>query len=842
MMPTNSSIVTRRRSGFPPRAALSLILLLAPVLAPAVAQAQSSPAVDPRATETGSVDGSLLLSRDPDRKTGAVRVTVLETGAVATVDEQGQFSFPDLLPGTWTLIAGGEGYGRLRITDVVVRPGQKLALERETLPLLSAANGNDELRLEDVVVRARRAEGLLLLDPLNVTAGKESYIAPVSVASKLALPIREVPQSVSVITEQRIKDQMIPTIVDAVNQVTGITIRPSRTSPNPTIIQARGYPMGVSHDGVPANNTLSYSQFDLSFYQQLEVLRGAVGLFASGGFSGNGGTINLIEKHAQKDAAWYAQLSAGSWNNFREEIDLNQPLTADGALRARLVAFHQDQEFFYDRTSATTSGLHGDITWEPAARTRISLSGSVQKEDSDAIFDGIPRLPRNTLFKAGGTSYNPAPDWSYYNTRINEIALTVEQKINLDWAIKTRAAHGTDEYDYHNAFALSLAPDATHGYTTSYRNYDIRNKQTHDSFDIYLSGLLDVFDREHTLVIGYNYERYREQDHWAQFAGPVGIPWRQPGLVPDFSRTDPAASLSGGKATVSTQGLYGQTRLTLIDPLKLHLGSRVSWYENTADGETNSENGQFTPYAGLTFDVSKNVTLYASYSDVFTPQTHKKIGGGTLEPAIGWQTEAGVKAEFFNGRLSSSLAVFKLTESDKAFAVDRIGSVTYYDNIGEQSTEGIELEIIGKLWEGAEVTLGYTWTDQSLKHLTTNYTNNTASLNAWSPVTPEHQFRFWGVQRWDLGNDRRLLAGLGFNWFSGNADFRATTITTTQHNASQSSYSVANAVLGYQFNKHLRLNLNLNNIFDTTYYENFNGWGDRFGAPRNFTLTARYDF
>jgi outer membrane receptor for ferric coprogen and ferric-rhodotorulic acid len=745
-----------------------------------------------------------------------------------------------------------------------------------SLPLLAApAPANDSSPASSVSAGTGTgvADEIVRLDPVTIEDRAAAYIAPVAVASKFALPIREVPQSVSVITEARIKDQGIRTIVDAVNQVAGITIRPSRASANPTVLQSRGYTIGVARDGIPTTNTLYYSQLDLAFVEQLEVLRGSYGLFSGGGMGeGKGGTINIAAKHARRDRSFYAQASAGSWNNFRGEADLNLPLTSNGDLAVRVVGFVQDQDFFYDRTHATAGGLYGDITWRPLAGTTVSLSAAAQKDNADAIFDGIPRLASNVPFKADGRDYNPSPDWSYYNTSIREISLQLEQRLVENWTLKIRATHVTDDYTYHNAFAGAIRPNTDYGYAiTSYTKYHIENEEVHDGVDIYLSGKFALLGREHTAVVGYNFSSGKEDDIWGALAGETTVPYNRPDLIADFGPADYDRDYyQESHARIRSRGIYAQTRLALLDPLHLVLGARVSDYRYTITdlwddgGETTRKNetGEFTPYAALTYDLSKVFTAYASYADIFTPQTGKKYGGGSiapgtndpiksggsLDPAIGWQVEAGVKGEFFKGRLSASLALFRLSQRDKAFRVAYTGGQTYYLNVGEESTSGLELEIIGKLWKDAEVTLGYTQLDQQVKHLDLSdladdsAAQNLTALNGFSAVSPEHQFKFWGVQRFELGKDRRLRAGLGLAWNSGYSDFRATTAATTQHNARQDGFALVNVVAGYDFNEHYRLTLNINNLFDKTYYENFSGWGDRFGEPRNIVLTFRYDY
>ncbi|WP_052360936.1 TonB-dependent siderophore receptor [Geminisphaera colitermitum] len=826
------SILTRRRQGLPSRAVLALFLLLTPAIAPAVVQAQSSPAVDPRASETGSVDGSLLIAGTSARPTDSVRVTVLETGAVSNVDTQGRYAFPDLPPGTYTLIVSGEGYGRLRITDVVVRPGQRLALGQEILPVLQG--GDDVVKLEEVVVRARR-DDVVQLDPYNVTAAKESYVSPVTVAGKTALPVRQIPNSVSVITQQRIADQNLVTVADALNQTTGVTVISNDSTQSQ--YYSRGYTLNVQNDGLSSTDSLTgYQQLDLAFYERVEVLRGPAGVLQG---SGNlGGVVNLVKKRTTNNFETALSGSIGSWNNYLGQFDVNVPLNTTKTVRGRVVGFAQDRDFFYDRSHDRKLGGYGIVEWDLGPRTTASVSFSVQDDNSDIAYMGLPSISGGGLLNVK-RSTNPYPDWNRMEWTTYDYGFDIEHKFESDWIAKVRLNHRDQGLFFKDAFPSSEINPVTN--TTNYRRREYDYDYDRNALDIYVSGPVTLFGREHTLLLGYNYDGLETNSGGVEAPALSNIPFGRHDLVPEFWL--PYNTFSESKTTQS--GFYGQVRISVIDPFTVVAGGRVSDYEAKSRRWTSpatkpvwipgaKETGEFTPYAGAVYDLTKQISLYGSYSDIFVPQTQKRPDDSTIDPRVGKQYEVGAKGEFFDKKLNVSLAFFDMKDTGRAYALAAPAPPNTYGNEGEVESKGIEFEISGSPFPGYELTAGYTWT-------TTEYTRD-SSREGWKLDTklPEHSFKFWGTRRFTEGPLDGLSLGLGFIWVS------ATSIGNEAYwnQYLQSSYSVASALVGYRINKKLTVSLNVNNLFDTTYYTRLSGSNtyNSYGEPRNFTLSARYQF
>ena len=223
---------------------------------------------------------------------------------------------------------------------------------------------------------------------VEVTA---KYVSPVSVMGQM-LPIRRIPLSVSVLNPIRIREMNITTLDEAMRQVIGVS---TITNDNMrSRYRSRGYEMSIMYDGLPSYNSLALShQFDLSFYEQIEILRGMSNIL-QGVPDGQslGGVINLVRKKAKSKFGLSTYTSAGSWKNYRSEIDLNIPLMKNNKLRSRWVFFLNNREFFYDRSNMNKQGGYGVVEWEVTPSTLFDLSYAYQYTRSNVLYNGLPAL------------------------------------------------------------------------------------------------------------------------------------------------------------------------------------------------------------------------------------------------------------------------------------------------------------------------------------------------------------------------------------------------------------------------------------------------------------------
>lgn len=672
-----------------------------------------------------------------------------------------------------------------------------------------------------------------VLAPVVVSStAPESYVGEASVGGKEAVTLREIPQSVSVITRQRIEDQNLSTVADALNQVTGVTVVSNDTTQSQ--YRSRGYSLGVSNDGIPAYNALSgYQQLDLPIYERVEVLRGPAGVFSGTGEPG--GVVNLVRKRAKKEFALSGSLSAGSWSNYGAQADVTGPLNGDGSVRGRAVFSVVDREYFYDRTDTRKLLGYGTLEWDITPATTLSLAATVQDDKTNVPYSGLPAWSTGGLLKVS-RSTNPYPDWNRYEWNTKDLIGELSHRFDSGWAATLKLSRRDQDFYFKDGYPSVGVNPATQllDYSRRVRDYTY----TRDAVDVFLSGPFHLFGREHRALVGYNADSLLSAWDGANASAVTNVPFGRPDLVPNFS----LPYNLGAETETKQSGWYGQLRLSVADPLTVIAGARVSDFRVRTRNvppaaptpwvtSANKTDDEVTPYAGAVFDLNKQISLYASYSDIFIPQTQNKTGGGTLDPRVGKQHEIGSKGEFFDGRLTASLAIFKLRDENRAFADPN--NIGFFLNAGEVESKGWEAEIAGSPAPGWDIQAGYTRLDT--KYLK-DRNNQGLPLTTWEP---KHTLKLWGVRRFGSGPLAGLSVGLGANLLS---ETEAGTGTSAIRR--QGGYAVVNALLSYRIDRHFTVALNANNLLDKTYYTRLGGTNtyNTYGEPRNFTLSLRASY
>lgn len=680
-----------------------------------------------------------------------------------------------------------------------------------------------------VAIYAPASWSQVVLPAVNVhdTTPSVGYTSPVSVGGKEAIPVREIPQSVSVITPQRIKDQNLDSVTEALNQVTGISVIANDSTQSQ--VRSRGYSLSTTYDGVPAYNALSGTQqFDLGIYERVEVLRGPAGIFT--GTDNPGGVVNMVRKRAMGTPALSATVSVGSWNNYRTQLDATGPLNEAKTVRGRGVLILRDRDYFYDQTHNRRWVGYGTLEWDLARATTLSLSATVQDDRTPASSYGLPAYTTGGLLDSP-RSTNTIASWSRSTWQTQEYAAELEHSFENEWVAKVKISYRPQDQYFKDGYPTTGVNPATGtlDYNRRIRDYHYERH----AMDLYATGPFTLLGRRHNLLLGYNREKYSSVYAGANGGAVTAVPFSLTGRVADF---DVPYNL-GGDTRTRQSGLYGQTRWSLADPLNLVLGARVSDFDvksrsvapaKPTDWSQGAQaKNEVTPYGALVYNLNRQWTLYGSYADIFIPQTQKRVDGSVLDPRTGRQMELGSKADFFDGKLNASLAYFKLRDRNRSFA-DPV-HVNFYVSAGEVETKGWEFELAGSPAPGYDLQAGYTRLDTVYLK---DATNQGLPFDTWEP---RHMLKLWGIHRFTEG----FTLGLGVNAYSG-----STAGTGSSAQRRQGGYAVVNAVASYQLSKSVSLSLNLNNLFDRTYYTRLGGTNtyNTYGDPRNIALTVRAQY
>ncbi|QJI39559.1 TonB-dependent siderophore receptor [Pseudomonas sp. ADAK2] len=662
------------------------------------------------------------------------------------------------------------------------------------------------------------------------TEGTGSYTTgPMQTATKLPLTMRETPQAVTVITRQRMDDQAMTSINDVVKNTPGLFLSQS-SGPGRQTYSSRGFDIdNIMYDGLPS----SYSGYtmgvqpNLAMFDRVEVIRGATGLVTGAG--NPSAAINMVRKRPTFTPQVSLTGTAGSWDDYRGEFDASGPLNDSGTLRGRMVGSYQDADSFRDKEQSDHGLFYAITEADLSDSTTASLGFSRQEDQTNFFWGGLPlgtdghhlNLPRSTY---------PGTDWENKKLRVDTVFGDVEHRFDNDWKLHVAGSTSTLDGLFSGTYLSRYNGPLE---TTAWQS---RQDEKQTAFDTYASGPVEAFGRTHEVVVGTSKRIYDNttKDYSPYDTGlPIGAP------KPDFVR-------DGKSHNITTQdAVYLTTRLSLADPLTLILGGRLDWYDyDDRSGDADYKvTRNLTRYGGLIYKLDDHHSVYASYTDIFTPQTYQDLSGKLLDPIVGENYEVGIKGEYFNGALNASLAVFQTDQKNRATqAATQLGCpvLTCYDASGLVRSQGIDMELQGALTDNWQIGAGYTYTRA-------HYIKDTDPANEnqrFDTDTPEHLFKLSTAYRFQ-GPLEKLRVGGNVYWQS--RMYNDVDVTNGSYRVEQGSYAVADLMAGYEVNKHLDLQVNANNVFDRVYYSAIGSstiWGstDTYGNPRSYSLTAKYRF
>lgn len=663
----------------------------------------------------------------------------------------------------------------------------------------------------------------------EVTEGSGNYTpGAIATATRLVLKPRETPQTVSVVTRQEMEDFGLTTIDEVMAHTPGISIVTYDTER--TEYFARGFAIqNFQYDGIPmrrdsgysAGNTLS----DMAIYDRVEVLKGATGLLTGSGEPG--ATINLIRKKPTREFQGQASVGVGSWNDLRGQVDVGGAVDEAGRVRARAVAAYQHKESQLDGHERKTAVLYGIVEADLTPSTLLTVGADFQNNDPKrSTWGGIPIYAADGSFNDRPRSFNNGADWSHWDQYTRTVFATVEHFFADDWVLKAQFNHQINGYDAELGSAGSGFPDPVDGSGISTWEGKYVGKTVADAVDVYASGPFQLLDRRHELVLGGSLtkRRWTNRGYWA---GSNEVPdydaWDGRLPEPDW---DNASWKGRNRETTRENGLYGAVRWNLRDDLKLISGARVLNYE-TSDID---ESGVVVPYLGAVYDLDQRFSVYASGTTIFMPQSAQTEAGKTLDPQEGRNLEAGVKAEFFGGRLNASAAVFHLKQDNYAQETGGLtpSGGTAYRAIDGVTTKGYELELSGQVAPNWQLHAGYS-----------HKVSRQDGLKV-STLTPENQFSLYSS--WKPAAVPGLTLGGGARWQDKTwGDVSHPTLGTVRHEVD--GYWVADAMVSYQFSPRLTGRLNVTNLFDKKYYTIFSVYSTySWGQARAVALNLDYRF
>jgi len=687
----------------------------------------------------------------------------------------------------------------------------------------SVAPQDEPVQLESITV-----EGNRLYDMPSSEESGGYTVEAATVGTKTPAALRDIPQSITVYTDDYIKDRQFVNLDDLAKYTAGL--RTLTNDSGRSSIYARGYEYDEFNiDGLPApmasiNGTVPM----LAPFDRVEIMRGPSGLFNS--TSEMGGIVNMVLKRPTRDFQGSVTGRYGSFDTSYLETDLSGALTSSGNVRGRTVLAQADTNGEVDYNANTAQNFYGALEFDLTDSTMLSLALLHQKKDITP-HNGYPTDASGNLLNLDRDTFLGA-DWNHFDGRTTDLISELTHRFDNGGFGRVAVRSSKRDTEFYYAFTGGkTGVDALGNIALTSTARDL--EQDALALDASYSQPFETFGQVSEFVVGTDYKRY-DGDYYSgnPSLGSTNIHSHDPSNV-----AKPAVVYTQRVKSLEKEfGLYSKLTFRPVERLALIGGARVSWFDGDtstttlANGTRTSgdvrENAKITPYGGLVFDLDQWHSLYASYSKVFKPQTNVDAAGDVIDPREGEQYEVGVKGSYFGGALNARLSLFQLTDENRAARDQNNLTGTYYLSIGEARIRGGEIEISGNPLPGWELIGGYTYMDTDIIK---------GDANAVFALMPQNQFSLWSNYELQGGP----LAGLGLGTgITGMSHFQTST------GIEAPGYAVMDAKLSYPLTSKLTATFDVNNVFDREYYSRVGGYNtfNFYGPSRTFLVGARYEF
>ncbi|WP_022676349.1 TonB-dependent siderophore receptor [Novosphingobium sp. B-7] len=648
-------------------------------------------------------------------------------------------------------------------------------------------------------------------------------------ATGLALSLMDTPQSVSVVDRKFLDDFALDETNQLLRYVTGVNVDQVETER--TYYNARGFDIvDAMIDGISLPNIWgpTIGAQDSVMWDNVEVVRGANALLTGAG--NPSGTINYHRRHPTGQRHMSAELSYGSWNKKRAEVDLDLPLTADGKWAVRVTGAAQDGDSYlrsYHHSRTAISGvLDGEIT------PNLHLSAGYMRQDGKStgvMWGALPLQDSKGNQLEFDRSASTTMDWTYWNTHDQTAYGQLTWDFAPGWSVRahvTRKYHNEDSRLFY-VYGTPKQDSQTGAWGGLFGNPGAYAPVAKGwIYDGTVQGGYRLFGRDQQLTLGVQrtvgtYEYYGRavpdsDPAWGQIPGLPGSWTGQEVALPAYG-----ASVQQEHTEDRQWRLRGASDVSLTEKLSVLLGASylVEKTRGISFGASTDKNEKaLSPFVGVTYKALPGVNLYASYSSIFAPQANLDIDRRPLGAAKGKSYEAGLKAQTPGGGLFGSVAWFRAEQSNlaDAGAYDTATGQTLYNGIRAVS-RGVEAEVGGKLTSTLTIQAGATtlkMDDGAGRQVRTYVPRNTANLALrWNPIAP-------------------LQLGAAVKWQD----------TIYSGTVRQGDYATLQLQAGYKLNENVQFNFNVANVTNHKYLTSLYWTQAYYAAPRNVTGSVRVTF
>ena len=618
-------------------------------------------------------------------------------------------------------------------------------------------------------------------------------------ATRTDTPIRDIPQSISTVTQDQIEDQEPRTLLDALGYTSGASTTNFGFDSRYDAVYLRGfssYYTGLFRDGLRQVNGPSawYQNYPYSF-EAVSVLKGPSSSMY--GVSGSGGIVNIVSKRPKQDPFREVQLTFGTDEHQEAKFDLTGPV-GDGRLSYRLTGVLRDAETPLDGYRDDLSMIAPALTYELTDRTTVTLLG----EYAESTRGGTASYYNPSLGEASDI-YVGDPDYNDFDNEQWRLGYEIEHELTDSVTLRQNLRYSEVEADLEFSGLYAATPDLGR-----YWGHYLEDSETF-AVDTSVEAFFTTGALNHTLVTGLDYS----DASYDAYYGGVGYV--------SAEETDAIEQPYSGGQDTEQLGVYLHDQIKSGD-WTVFLSGRYDWVETTTfdaakNGTDKSDEG-FSGRIGVSYAVNDDLSLFANLSSSFVPTTGLVFDGADApnsgrpgDPTRGVQKEIGFKYQLPNTESLITASLFDIQQEDGVVfqTVDstEFGGLNQVQVPYDLRSRGLELEGQFNFENDLRMTAAYTYLDMEIERGASGTEGNQLS------ATPEHTASLWAfyepsagaLEGWGFGGGLRYV---GESWGDDANSFR------------NDDLFFADLSLSYDFGQlgfdGLGLQVNVKNVFDNT--------------------------
>ena len=642
-------------------------------------------------------------------------------------------------------------------------------------------------------------------------------------ATKTDTPLLNVPQSISVVTHELMRDQSMQGMSDVARYLPGISISQGEGNRDALVLRGNTSTSDFFLDGV--RDDAQYFR-DLYNIDRIEALKGANAMtFGRGGV---GGVINRVTKHADWSHPREITLQSGSWNNRRLVADLGQGLGNRAAVR--VTGMLEDSDTYRTAVGLRRAGVNPTLALALGERATVRF-GYEYFTDNRTADRGIPSYQGRPL-RTDAKSFFGDPALSESNATVRHLTASADYAWSPSLALQSHTSYSDYDKFYQNVFSGAVAGDGATFNVSAYNAAAQRQNLFHQTN---LTGVARTGWMTHTVLVGLELarqtsENVRTSGYFNGTSTTASARVNAPQVsIPLTFR--PSATDANNAGTAYLASLYVQDQVEFAPWLYGIIGLRVDRFamdvENRRTGATlTSLDAPLSPRVGLIYKPRAATSLYASYSRSYLPRAGEQLASlslsnATLDPEAFRNYEVGAKWDA-TPYLSLTAAGYRLARRNIAIADP--ADVTRFQLVDGQETKGVELGVSGRLSSRWSVMGGYSLSDGRI----TKNLSAAARSGARLPLLPRHVVSLWN--RVDLSSQW----GIGIGTMYESEEF-----TSTDNSVTLPGFARFDGALFYAPTQHLRMQVNVENLLDTAYFPSAtNNNNITPGAPRHVRLSV----